>query len=59
MGRVRVTRAGMARLGVLSGGGLFTAGVWQAIDVAAGLMVGGVLLVAYCLLLMDVDGGKT
>jgi uncharacterized membrane protein AbrB (regulator of aidB expression) len=49
----------MARLGVLSGGGLFTAGVWQAIDVPAGLMTGGMLLVAYCLLLTDVDGGKT
>jgi hypothetical protein len=33
--------------------------VWQALDAAAGLMAGGVLLVAYCLLLMDVDGGKT
>lgn len=59
MGRVRVTGAARARLGVLSGGGLFTAGVWQAFGVAAGLMAGGVLVVAYCLLLMDVDGGKT
>jgi hypothetical protein len=54
-----VTGAARARLGVLSGGGLFTAGVWQALGLAAGLMAGGVLLVAYCLLLMDVDGGKT
>jgi hypothetical protein len=34
---------------------MFTSGVWLAVDLAAGLMTGGVLVVAYCLLLADVD----
>ncbi|MFE6408518.1 hypothetical protein ACFVOR_16465 [Streptomyces sp. NPDC057837] len=55
MGRVRMTPAGRARAGVLTGGGLITAGVWRGIDLAAGLMVGGILLVLYFLLLADVD----
>lgn len=56
MGRLRLTRAAWARAGVLAGGGLFTAGVWVGLDLAAALMVGGMLIVAYCLLLTDVDG---
>ncbi|MDX3585974.1 hypothetical protein [Streptomyces europaeiscabiei] len=55
MGRVRLTRVGRARAGVLTGGGMITAGVWVGIDLAAGLMAGGMLLVLYCLLLADVD----
>lgn len=58
MGRIRLTRAGMSRAGVIAGGGLFTSGVWLAVDLAAGLMAGGALLVAYCLLLTDVDGSS-
>ena len=50
-----MSRAVRARLGVVAGGSVFTAGVWMATDVAVGLMTGGVLLVAYCLLLADVD----
>jgi hypothetical protein len=56
VGRLRLTRAGRSRAGVLAGGGMFTAGVWVGIDLAAGLMVGGMLLVAYCLFLADTDG---
>lgn len=55
MGRIRMTRVGRARAGVLAGGGMVTAGVWTGIDLAAGLMVGGILLVVYCLFLTDVD----
>lgn len=55
MGRLRLTRAGRARAGVLTGGGLITAGVGVGLDLAAGLMVGGMLLVLYCLFLADVD----
>lgn len=58
MGRIRLTRAGMSRAGVIAGGGLFTSGVWLACGLAAGLMTGGVLLVAYCLVLADVDGSS-
>ncbi|MEV5163847.1 hypothetical protein AB0K66_04360 [Streptomyces werraensis] len=63
MGRVRVTAETRARAGVLTGCGMVTAGVWLGIDLAAGLMVGGILLVLYCLLLTDVglrdrDGGE-
>lgn len=47
-----------ARGGVFVGGVLVTAGIWVGVDLAAGLMTAGVLLVAYCLLLMDVDGGS-
>lgn len=55
MGRLRLTRVGRARAGVMTGGGMVTAGVWVGIDLAAGLMVGGILLILYCLLLTDVD----
>lgn len=55
MGRLQVNRAVRARLGVLAGGGLFTAGVGMAVDVAAGLMTAGLGLVAYFLWLADVD----
>lgn len=55
MGRVRLTREACARAGVLTGGGMVTAGVWVGVDLAAGLMVGGILLVLYCLFLADVD----
>jgi hypothetical protein len=48
----------MARAGVVAGGCLFTAGVWLAVDVAGGLMTGGVLMTAYCLLLADVDPAR-
>ncbi|MFD5294776.1 hypothetical protein ACFWJU_06170 [Streptomyces mutabilis] len=55
MGRIRLTPEGRARAGVLAGGALVTVGVGLGIDLAAALMVGGVLLVIYCLLLTDVD----
>lgn len=62
MGCVPVRRAALARLGVLLGGLLFTVGVWLAIDVAAGLMTGGIVFAMWCLFLADVDpaegGGK-
>jgi len=57
MGRVRVSAGARARAGVLIGGALVTAGIWVGVDLAAALMVAGVLLVAYCLLLMDVEAG--
>jgi hypothetical protein len=37
---------------------MVAAGVWLAFGAAVGLVAGGGLLVAYCLLLADVDGGK-
>jgi hypothetical protein len=55
VGRVRLTREARARAGVLTGGGMVTAGVWAGVDLPAGLMVGGILLILYCLLLTDVD----
>ncbi|MGX1223147.1 hypothetical protein [Streptomyces ambofaciens] len=55
MGRIRLTPEGRARAGVLAGGLLITVGIGLGIDLAAALMVGGVLLVVYCLLLTDVD----
>ena len=55
MGRLQVSRAVLALVGVMVGGLLFTAGVWLAVDLAGGLMTGGVLLAAYCLLLADVE----
>lgn len=58
MGRVRVSTRAVSRAGVLTGGALVTAGIWVGVDLAAALMVAGVLLVAYCLLLIDVDGGS-
>ncbi|MFD4740952.1 hypothetical protein ACFWNQ_26820 [Streptomyces virginiae] len=59
MGRIQVSRAALARAGTLLGGALFTAGILLAIDVAAALMTAGVLTVAYCLLLADVDPPDT
>jgi hypothetical protein len=62
MGRLRVSRKARARLGVLLGGAMAAAGVGLAAGLAFGLMAAGVGLVAYCLLLADVDpaegGGK-
>ncbi|MGW3166974.1 hypothetical protein ACWC9Q_29770 [Streptomyces sp. NPDC001142] len=57
MGRIRLTPAALARTGVMTGGGLLTVGIGLGIGLAAALMTAGVLLVAYCLLLMDVTAG--
>jgi hypothetical protein len=59
VGRIPVTRAALARAGVVLGGLLFVAGILLAIDVAAALMTAGVLMVVYCLLLADVDPPDT
>lgn len=59
MGRLSVSRAAWARLGVVLGGALFVAGILLAIDAAAALMTAGVLTVVYCLLLADVDPPDT
>ncbi|MEU0393819.1 hypothetical protein ABZ208_13750 [Streptomyces sp. NPDC006208] len=62
MGRLRVSKQALARLGVLAGGWTACAGVGLALDLAAGLMAGGTVFAAWCLLLADVDpaegGGK-
>lgn len=55
MGRVQMSRAAWARLGVLLGGVLFVVGVGLAAGVAVALMTAGAGLVAYCLLLADVE----
>jgi hypothetical protein len=55
VGRVRVSRALRARLGVLAGGAMAASGAGLAAGLWAGLALGGVLLVAYCLLLVDAD----
>ncbi|MFD0353505.1 hypothetical protein ACFVHW_07110 [Streptomyces sp. NPDC127110] len=55
MGRFQMSRAVIARLGVLLGGLLFVVGILLAIDLAAALMTAGVLTVTYCLLVADVD----
>ncbi|MFJ3663150.1 hypothetical protein ACIPPM_22095 [Streptomyces sp. NPDC090119] len=58
MGRLRLTRTARARSGVLSGGAMVAAGAGLGLGLAVGLVVGGVLLVVYCLLLADTgDGG--
>ncbi|NYV72978.1 hypothetical protein [Streptomyces sp. UH6] len=60
MGRIRLTRVARARAGVLAGGASAATGAGLGLGLAVGLVVGGVLLAAYCLLLMDVgpaDGG--
>ncbi|WP_432124053.1 hypothetical protein [Streptomyces sp. C10-9-1] len=57
MGRVRVSRAARARGGVFCGGVMAATGCGLGLGLAVGLVAGGVLLVTYCLLLMDVDGG--
>ena len=56
MGRIRITRPARARAGVLTGGALASTGAGLGLGPAVGLAVGGLLLMAYCLLLMDVDG---
>ncbi|WP_406730901.1 hypothetical protein [Streptomyces sp. NBC_01794] len=55
MGRVQVSRKVRARLGVLLGGAMAAAGVGLAAGLSFGLMAAGIGLVAYCLLLADVD----
>lgn len=63
MGRIRLTPAGRARAGVMAGGAMVTVGTALAValalgfgfGIAAGLFVGGILLVAYFLLLTDTD----
>ena len=56
MGRIRLTRAARAQTGVLLGGAMTASGAGLRLGLAVGLIVGGVLLVAYCLLLADTDG---
>lgn len=61
MGRVRLTippipRLARSRAVVVLGGLLFVGGLWARCGYELGLMVAGVLAVAYGLLLMDVDG---
>lgn len=55
MGRVQVSRKVRARLGVLLGGAMAATGVGLAAGLSFGLMAAGIGLVAYCLLLADVD----
>lgn len=55
MGRIPVTRAALARAGVVLGGLLFVAGVFLAVGTAVALMTAGMLTSGYCLLLADVD----
>lgn len=57
MGRLRLTRAGRSRAGVLAGGAMASCGAGIGLGLAVGLVVGGVLLAAYCLFLADTDGG--
>ncbi|MBQ1096330.1 hypothetical protein KBY55_09560 [Streptomyces sp. b94] len=54
MGRIRLTPVARARAGVMTGGALVAVGAGLGLGLAVGLAVAGVLLVAYCLLLMDV-----
>jgi hypothetical protein len=62
MGRLRVSRVGISRLGVLAGGATASAGVGLALGLALGLVAGGAVFAAWCLFLTDVDppegGGK-
>ncbi|MFF7067309.1 hypothetical protein [Streptomyces pseudovenezuelae] len=58
MGRIRLTRMGWSRAGVLAGGAMAASGTGLRFGLAVGLMVAGVLLVAYCLFLIDTDGGS-
>jgi hypothetical protein len=55
VGRISVSRAARARAGIVTGGVMVAAGAGLGLGLAVGLAVGGVLLVAYCLLLADVD----
>jgi hypothetical protein len=52
-----MSRPVRARAGIFAGGATACAGLGLAVGLAAALMAAGVLVVAYCLLLMDVDGG--
>ncbi|MFB7597252.1 hypothetical protein [Streptomyces sp. NPDC056160] len=57
-----MTPVARARAGVMTGGGMVAAGAGLGLGLAVGLAVAGVLLVAYCLLLVDDgtgDGGTT
>lgn len=58
MGRVRLTPAVRARTGVVTGGVMVAVGAGLGVSLAVGLVVAGVLLVAYCLLLTDVPDGS-
>lgn len=58
MGRVRMTPVARARAGVMTGGAMVASGAGFGLGLAAGLVVGGVLLVAYCLLLTNVNPGN-
>ncbi|MEU0991941.1 hypothetical protein [Streptomyces sp. NPDC005953] len=55
MGRVRMT---VARVGVLVGGLVSSAGVGLAVDLAGGLIAGGLVFAAWCLFLADVSPGE-
>ncbi|OLZ72563.1 hypothetical protein AVW11_04000 [Streptomyces amritsarensis] len=55
MGRISVSRAARARAGTAAGGALVAVGAGLGLGLAVGLAVAGVLLVAYNLLLADVD----
>lgn len=50
-----MSRAAGARIGVWTGGAVFCTGLGLAVGAAGALMAAGVGLVAYCLLLMDVQ----
>ncbi|MCX5584274.1 hypothetical protein [Streptomyces erythrochromogenes] len=58
MGRIHVSRAARARAGTVAGGALFAVGAGLGLGLAVGLAVSGALLVAYSLLLADVDPPK-
>jgi hypothetical protein len=55
VGRLRLTRAARARAGVLLGGAMTASGAGLKLGLAVGLIVGGVLMAAYCLLIADTD----
>lgn len=55
MGRVRVSRALRARLGILAGGASIASGAGLGAGLWAGLIAAGGLLMTYCLLVIDVD----
>lgn len=55
MGRIPVSRAESARAGTVLGGILLAVGTGLGLGLAVGLAAGGALLVAYSLLLTDVD----
>lgn len=55
MGRISVSRAARARAGTILGGVLLAVGAGLGLGLAVGLAAAGALLVAYSLLLTDVD----